>query len=95
MARSIRKLFKKVMGERGRLLEIDRKDAANTIYDKNNCVLACYPCNNAKSDVFGHEAFEEIANAIKKEWLKMAKKKKLLDEIIKKYPLLKEDAIIK
>lgn len=53
------KLFKKGKGERGRWLEIDRTDPDNTIYDKDNCVLACYPCNNAKSNVFTEKDFKE------------------------------------
>ena len=31
---------------------------------QENCVLACYPCNNAKSDVFSYEEFSEIGKAI-------------------------------
>jgi len=38
-------------GRRGFNLEVDRKDS-NREYSAGNCVLACYPCNNAKSDVF-------------------------------------------
>ena len=35
-------------GERGPKLEIDRKINENG-YNKNNCVLSCYYCNNDKS----------------------------------------------
>ena len=51
------------MGRRGFSLEVDRKDAKGQ-YSPENCVLACYPCNNAKSDVFSYEEFLEIGDAI-------------------------------
>jgi len=37
--------------KRGRVLELERKDAKNNAYSPNNCVLACYLCNNHKSDL--------------------------------------------
>jgi len=36
---------------RGRSLELERKDAKNNTYTIENCVLACYLCNNHKSDL--------------------------------------------
>ena len=36
---------------RGRSLEIERLDAQGNEYSAANCVLACYFCNNDKSDV--------------------------------------------
>ena len=49
---------------RGRSFEIDRlKDER---YSENNCVLACYWCNNAKSDVFTPDEFQSIGEAIGK-----------------------------
>ena len=41
---------------RGVWLEIDRKKPKES-YSEDNCVLACYFCNNDKSDVF--ESAEE------------------------------------
>ncbi|MDP2953067.1 MAG: HNH endonuclease signature motif containing protein [Chloroflexota bacterium] len=50
-------------GRRGQRLEVDRKESKKP-YSAKNCVLACYPCNNAKSDVFSHEEFLEIGKVI-------------------------------
>lgn len=48
---------------RGQVLEIDRKDNEG-LYSPTNCVLACYPCNNAKSDVFSYKEFVKIGHTI-------------------------------
>ena len=50
-------------GRRGFRLEVDRKNPKGK-YSPNNCVLACYPCNNAKSDVFTYAEFILIGKAI-------------------------------
>jgi hypothetical protein len=50
-------------GRRGQRLEVDRIESKKP-YSPKNCVLACYPCNNAKSDVFSYEEFLEIGKAI-------------------------------
>lgn len=50
---------------RGWSLEIDRKDS-NLEYTPDNCVIACYWCNNAKTDEFTHDEFLGIGIAIKK-----------------------------
>lgn len=55
---------------RGRHLEVERKDSKNNTYDENNCVLACYFCNNAKSDVFNEDEFGPIATVIGQTLLK-------------------------
>ena len=47
---------------RGRTLEIDRKDDSR--YSEGNCVLSCYWCNNAKSDVFSYDEFHHIGKTI-------------------------------
>ncbi|MGM0530563.1 MAG: hypothetical protein ACQER7_04365 [Bacteroidota bacterium] len=59
------KLFKK--STRGWSLEIDRLDS-NYEYTKNNCVKACYWCNNAKTDEFTEAEFLKIGNVIKEIW---------------------------
>lgn len=52
-------------GRRGKRLEVDRIES-KAKYSPDNCVLACYPCNNAKSDVFSYEEFMEIGKTIKR-----------------------------
>jgi len=47
---------------RGNSLEVDRKK--DKPYSADNCCLACYWCNNAKTDVFTHEEFKPIGKAI-------------------------------
>jgi len=49
---------------RGLALEVEKNN--NEPYSPSNCVLACYPCNNAKSDVFFYDEFVEIGRAIGK-----------------------------
>jgi len=46
-------------------LEVDRKNPKGQ-YKPKNCVLSCYPCNNAKSDVFSYKEFMEIGKTIGK-----------------------------
>ncbi len=60
-----RKLFKKNF--RGWNMEIDRLNS-NYEYSKNNCVMACYWCNNAKSDEFTEDEFALIGITISKIW---------------------------
>jgi len=62
-----RKLYKKSL--RGWTLEIDRLDS-NLEYFPENCVAACYWCNNAKTDEFSPSEFEGIGLAIKEIWRK-------------------------
>ncbi len=54
-------------------LEIDRK-YPNLEYTKENTVMSCYWCNNAKTDEFTAEEFEKIAMSIKNVWLERLKK---------------------
>jgi 5-methylcytosine-specific restriction endonuclease McrA len=58
-------LFKK--NYRGWTLEVDRKNS-NFEYSATNCVMACYWCNNAKTDEFTHEEFIEVGKTIRKIW---------------------------
>ena len=68
----VREYFKKNPsrgGRRGQNLEIERivpKDP----YSPENCIMACYVCNNAKSDFMSNEDFKPIADGIKKFWKK-------------------------
>lgn len=55
-------------GRRGRHLEVDRKDNTKPYHLLSNCVLACYACNNAKSDVFTYEEFKRVGDVIKEIW---------------------------
>jgi len=64
-------LFKK--NERGWSLEVDRKNS-NYEYKKENCVMACYWCNNAKTDEFTHEEFMKVGEAIEVVWKKRLSK---------------------
>jgi len=59
---------------RGFVLEIEKKDPRKG-YNKENCDLACYICNNAKSDLFTEEEFREnIVPQIEKFWENFRKK---------------------
>ncbi|MCB0536944.1 MAG: hypothetical protein KDE33_05380 [Bacteroidetes bacterium] len=44
---------------RGKHLEIERRDATDNLYNEGNCVLACYFCNNDKSDIFEESEYLE------------------------------------
>jgi hypothetical protein len=63
------KIYTKRLLIRGRKLEVDKRNP-NGKYDKENMVLCCYWCNNAKSDEFSFEEFKPIGNAIKQIWEK-------------------------
>lgn len=58
-------LFKKNL--RGWNMEVERFDS-NLEYTKDNCAMACYWCNNAKTDEFTKEEFQPIADQIKLVW---------------------------
>jgi len=69
----LQKLFDKENGilktkrGRGRSLELERKDSKSNEYTPDNCALACYLCNNHKSDLIGAEDhLTYFAPAIKK-----------------------------
>ena len=64
-----KKLNNKRSDTRGYTLEIDRM-LPNLEYSKENCCMACYWCNNAKTDEFSPEEFKPIARGINKIWNK-------------------------
>jgi len=41
-------------------LEIERRDSANNSYEKNNIILACPLCNNAKSNLIDEDSWNII-----------------------------------
>lgn len=55
---------------RGKMLEIDRKKPDLPYSDISNLVLACYWCNNAKTDTFSFDEFGSIGQTIKRIWEK-------------------------
>lgn len=59
---------------RGRSLEIERIEPNRPYDDVDNLALACYWCNNAKSDEFTEDEFEPIGKAIGKVWQKRLSK---------------------
>jgi len=53
-------------GKRGKRLELDRRDSSIKDYSKlENLILACYWCNNAKTNYFTYDEFMIIGKAIK------------------------------
>jgi len=40
---------------RGRVLELERKNAKNNEYSPENCAMSCYLCNNHKSDLISEK----------------------------------------
>lgn len=67
---------KAVKRGRGMRLEIERIKTADgkNEYTKENCTLACYICNNAKSDFLSAYDFKPIAEGINKFWNDYLKK---------------------
>lgn len=63
-----RLIFKKHEA-RGFSMEIDRI-SPNQEYSKENSVICCYWCNNAKTDEFSGEEFRSIAKGIREIWVK-------------------------
>jgi len=57
--------------QRGKVLEIERVVTApksKNLYTEENCKLACYVCNNAKSDFISPANFKPIAKGISEFW---------------------------
>ncbi|MFY0606427.1 MAG: hypothetical protein JXR10_06925 [Cyclobacteriaceae bacterium] len=40
---------------RGAKLELERRDSGSNEYSEENCIMACYLCNNHKSDLISEE----------------------------------------
>jgi agmatine/peptidylarginine deiminase len=59
-------IFKKHI-TRGWTFEIDRK-VPNLEYTRDNCVISCYWCNNAKTDEFRYNEFKSIGATIRNVW---------------------------
>ena len=58
-----KKYFISKRWKRGFHLEVERKDTIDNEYTKDNCVLACYFCNNDKSDILNEkDYFEYLEN---------------------------------
>lgn len=62
-----KKLCNKRADTRGYTLEIDRI-SPNEEYINENICMACYWCNNAKTDEFSVKEFKEIAKGINNVW---------------------------
>ena len=54
--------------KRGKSLEIDRKKSDLPYTNVSNLVLACYWCNNAKTDTFTESEFLKIGKVIQEIW---------------------------
>lgn len=80
-----KKLNNKRSDTRGYTLEIDRM-LPNLEYSKKNCCMACYWCNNAKTDEFSPEEFKPIAEGIRKTWNERLKAIGYSEEEIKDVP---------
>jgi len=74
-------LHNKRSDTRGYSLEIDRKHP-NKEYSNENCCMACYWCNNAKTDEFKVKEFREIARGINAIWNQRLKKIDEMEEVI-------------
>ena len=55
--------------QRGQSLELDRKQSDLPYTRIDNLALACYWCNNAKTDTFTYEEFRLIGRAINSIWI--------------------------
>lgn len=76
-----------VRSGRGNRLEYDRiisrdNNDNKIAYSLDNIVLACYWCNNAKTDTFSPKEFKPIAKGINQVWNEKLKEKNLINESI-------------
>jgi len=63
-------LTTKRLATRGRRLELDRRHPEASYDDLSNLTLACYWCNNAKTDTFTDAEFAEVGKVFAKIWQK-------------------------
>ena len=68
-------LTTKRLATRGWHLEIERKDPEEKYDNFENMALACYWCNNAKTDTFTEEEFKQVGKIFAKVW--QARKQKI------------------
>lgn len=73
---NIPKHINKRYPKRGSTLEIDRMESELSYTIINNLVLACYWCNNAKTDTFTSAEFSKIGIVIKEIWKERFKQNK-------------------
>ncbi len=69
------KIYTKRQYSRGKTLEVDKKDP-NDLYKIDNIILACYWCNNAKTDEFNDVEFRTVAKSIRQVWNERLKQSK-------------------
>ena len=56
-------------GLRGPRFEIERLDSVTNLYEPANCMLACYYCNNDKSNVYEAEDYKKHLAPAKKHYI--------------------------
>lgn len=68
--------------QRGKFLEIERLQTVGSKnrYNPENTDLACYVCNNAKSDFISPKSFKPIAEGINVFWNKILSQEKKVDD---------------
>jgi len=62
-------------GVRGPRFEIERMDSVTNVYEPANCMLACYYCNNDKSNVYDAEDYKKYLAPAKKAYIEYLIKK--------------------
>jgi 5-methylcytosine-specific restriction endonuclease McrA len=70
-------IFSKRIYTRGMTMEVDKRDPRKE-YHKDNLIMSCYWCNNAKTDEFTEKEFKILGQTIKSVWrerLRTTKKK--------------------
>ena len=65
--------------KRGKRLEVERINTSLNLYNSNNCKLACYFCNNHKSDLITEEHYNKYFAVSMKNYLEEISKIKKID----------------